>query len=168
MKKLIYGFIFIMGFCLAMMLSIQVWGLEIEARVISSEPIMKTEVVHIPYENCYKKKQKIYGYTHPAGEGTKNGGQIGQTVAAFATPLSHTGGMVLTVGGAVLGHLIEREDNSHWIEVPVCEIAHEPKRVTTIEGYLVTYEYNGQYYQTRTNTKPGQQFKILIKHEPVE
>ena len=67
--------------------------------------------------------------------------------------------------GLASDKLFEREKNSHYIETPVCEVRHTPERKTTIDGFLVTYEYNGQYYQTRTKVKPGTMIKIVIKHE---
>ena len=138
---------------------------EVEARVVSYEPILKEETVYIPHEQCYKKRQKIYTVTDTAGEGTRQGGQIGHDVASLSSPLSQTTGMVITLGGALIGHLFERESNSHYIETPVCEVKHTPERQTVIDGFLVTYEYKGQYYQTRTKVKPGTMIRIVIKHE---
>lgn len=162
-KDYIYFFIGIVVF--AVILSTSAHSYEVEARVVSYEPIMKEETVYIPHEQCYKKKQKIYTVTHPAGEGTRLGGQFGHDVATLSSPLSQTSGMVITLGGALIGHLFEREKNSHYIETPVCEVRHTPERKTTIDGFLVTYEYKGQYYQTRTKVKPGTRIRIVIKHE---
>lgn len=138
---------------------------EIEARVVSYEPILKEETVYVPHEQCFKKRKKIYTVTDTAGEGTRLGGQLGHDVATLSSPLSQTSGIVITLGGALVGHLFEREKNSHYIETPVCEVRHTPERKTTIDGFLVTYEYNGQYYQTRTKVKPGTMIRIVIKHE---
>ena len=162
-KDYIYFFIAVVVF--ATIFSMSANSYEIEARVVSYEPILKEETVYIPHEQCYKKKQKIYTVTHPAGEGTRLGGQLGHDVATLSSPLSQTSGIVITLGGAVIGHLFEREKNSHYIETPVCEVRHTPERKTTIDGFLVTYEYNGQYYQTRTKVKPGTMIRIVIKHE---
>ena len=126
---------------------------------------IKEETVYVPHEQCFKKRKKIYTVTDTAGEGTRLGGQLGHDVATLSSPLSQTSGIVITLGGALVGHLFEREKNSHYIETPVCEVRHTPERKTTIDGFLVTYEYNGQYYQTRTKVKPGTMIRIVIKHE---
>lgn len=164
-RDYIYFFIGVVVFASVFSYCSNSHGYEIEARVVSYEPILKEETVYIPHEQCYKKKQKIYTVTHPAGEGTRLGGQLGHDVATLSSPLSQTSGMVITLGGALLGHLFEREKNSHYIETPVCEVRHTPERKTIIDGFLVTYEYKGQYYQTRTKVKPGTRIRIVIKHE---
>ena len=157
--------IFILGIIIFGLTVQQASSYETTARVISYEPILEEELVYVAKEHCYKKKQKIYSYTHPAGGGTHKGGQLGQGLATIATPLSHSGGVLLTLGGALMGHLYEREKNSHIIESPVCDIEHTPEKQTQFKGYLVTYEYNGQYYQTRVKTKPGSTISIKIQHE---
>jgi len=164
-KQTAFFFIAIAIFGLMFSLMSQSHAFETEARVVSYEPILKEETVFIPHEQCYKKRQKIYSVTDTAGEGTRLGGQLGHDVATLSSPLSQSSGYVITLGGALLGHLFEREKNSHYIETPVCETKHTPERKTTINGFLVTYEYKGQYYQTRTKVKPGATIKIIIKHE---
>ena len=143
----------------------QASSFETTARVVSYEPILEEELVYVETEECYKKKQKIYSYTHPAGNGTKLGADIGSGIATIATPLSHAGGVIMQVGGAIVGHIYEREKNSHIIETPVCDIVHTPEKQTKFKGYLVTYEYDNQNYQTRVKVKPGSTIEIKIKHE---
>ena len=143
----------------------QASSFETTARVVSYEPILEEELVYVETEECYKKKQKIYSYTHPAGNGTKLGADIGSGIATIATPLSHAGGVIMQVGGAIVGHIYEREKNSHIIETPVCDIVHTPEKQTKFKGYLVTYEYDNQYYQTRVKVKPGNTIEIKIQHE---
>jgi hypothetical protein len=89
-RDYIYFFIAVLVF--AVIFSMSANSYEIEARVVSYEPILKEETVYVPHEQCYKKRKKIYTVTDTAGEGTRLGGQLGHDVATLSSPLSQTRG----------------------------------------------------------------------------
>jgi uncharacterized protein YcfJ len=78
----------------------------------------------------------------------------------------------LTMIGAVAGSAIANQRaqrNQGYREVPVqrCEVVNERVTEQRVDGYLVTYQYQGRRYTTRTATPPGDRIALAVDVRPL-
>jgi uncharacterized protein YcfJ len=151
------------------------------ARVTDVQPIVRTVQVATPREVCWE--EKVRNVHHASGRrdrsftptvvGTIVGGVIGNQFGRGR------GKDAATVAGALLGAAVgndyarerayERRGGSHvyYTTEERCEIDqvyHEEER---IEGYRVSYRYQGRDFVTRTDTDPGDRIRVRVQVEPV-
>jgi uncharacterized protein YcfJ len=137
-------------------------------RVISAEPMVRYVTVDRPRQECYDD------YVREAAPGvagqTIAGGVIG---AAIGRQFGGGSGRDLaTVLGATFGAAIANQRaqrNLGYREVPVqrCELVSNPVTEQVIDGYVVTYVYQGRRYTTRTATPPGERIELAVEVRPV-
>ena len=82
-----------------------------------------------------------------------------------------TGRDIATALGATAGAVIANERaqrNLGFRDVPVqrCEVVSHPEREQVIDGYVVTYVYQGRRYTTRTAMPPGDRIELAVDVRP--
>jgi uncharacterized protein YcfJ len=151
------------------------------ARVTDVQPIIRTVRVAEPREVCWEEEvrhvhhqpgRRDRSFT-PTVVGTIVGGVVGNQFG------SGRGKGAATVAGALLGAAVgndyarerayERRGSSHvyYTTEERCEteqVYHEEER---IEGYRVSYRYQGRDFVTRTDTDPGDRIRVRVQVEPV-
>ncbi len=147
------------------------------AKVTGVEPITRTVRVNNPREECWSERVAV-----PERSGGKSytaeilGGLIGAAVGHEVG--KGRGKDAATVAGAVLGGSIGRDiknkrnsrvnnNSSRYELVERCETVDNYHSEERVDGYNVTYSYNGQEYHTRMRNDPGDRIKIRVSVSPV-
>jgi len=147
------------------------------ARVISSKPIVNYVTVKTPVRECWEEMQ-YYTVDRRARHGdgaTLVGALIGGVVGhQFG---SGSGKDAATVAGTLIGAAIgsdasRQHYNGRRIErvarpVERCKTRYQSHREKRIDGYSVTYRYNGQRYRTEMPYDPGRRIRIRVDVRPV-
>tara|TARA_R110000782_G_scaffold86290_7_gene167447 strand:+ start:149 stop:718 length:570 start_codon:yes stop_codon:yes gene_type:complete len=145
------------------------------AKVLSTQPLVNYVTVKTPVRECWEETQY---YTvdrnsgHRAGGtllGAVIGGVIGHQVG------SGRGNDAATIAGSLIGAAIGNDAASkrhpHGVErharpVERCETSYREHREKRIEGYRVTYRYNGQKYVTEMPYDPGESIRVRVDVRP--
>ncbi|MDH3978285.1 MAG: glycine zipper 2TM domain-containing protein [Gammaproteobacteria bacterium] len=146
-----------------------------QAKVVDVEPIVRIVQIATPQEVCWKEAADTYP-RHRSGQRSFApailGGIIGGVVGnKFG---SGRGKDAMTVAGALLGASVGRDvsyqnqrvRSSHGAQqrCVIEESIHEEER---IEGYRVTYRYQGRDYVTRMPDEPGKKIRVRVSVDPV-
>jgi uncharacterized protein YcfJ len=143
------------------------------ARVTHVEPIYRTVRVSSPERECWnepRRYQQRYSqsdsYT-PAIAGGVVGGVIGNQFGGGS------GKKILTVAGALLGGSIANDYNNRgkqysddYYEEEQCRVSNRYREEERLDGYRVTYKYNGKTYTTRMDHDPGQRIPVEVSVMP--
>jgi len=141
-----------------------------EARVIRVDPIYTTVRVEIPQEECYQQEVRSPVYNNHSNGTALVGGVIGGIVGH---KLGHGKGGA-TIAGTILGAAIGKSagrDGDRYSE----HVSYEDRCTTRvsyrteerIDGYHVTYRYNGKVFTTRMDRHPGEQLSVRVQVSPV-
>ncbi len=137
-------------------------------RVIDVDPIVRYVTVNRPVERCYDDvdRRPARGVAGQTAAGGVIGAAIGRQFGGG------TGRDLSTALGAVAGAAIARqhaERNLGYVEVPVrrCDVVDDPVTEKVIDGYVVTYVFQGRRYTTRTATPPGDRIELAVDVRPV-
>ncbi len=146
------------------------------AQVISSQPIVDYVTVKTPVRECWEEMQYYTVDRRPYGNaggtllGAVIGGVIGHQVG------SGRGNDAATVAGTLIGAAIGNESarnrhgnagvEQHARPVERCKTTYREHREERIDGYRVTYRYNGQKYMTEMPYDPGRKLKIRVDVRP--
>ncbi len=144
-------------------------------RVISSEPIIRYVTVSTPVRQCWQDVE-YYTVNHRA-TGTGGSALMGAIVGGVIGHQfgSGRGNDVATVAGALIGAAIGNgsahdhhgyRQTRHSRPVQRCETEIRQQREQRIDGYRVTYRYNGQRYVTRMPYDPGRELRVRIDIRP--
>ena len=143
--------------------------------VISAEPIIRRTVETIPHEECRPvRHQRVIRRNHHHGSvlptllGSLIGGVIGHQFGGGR------GKKALTVAGALAGASIA-SNSAHGQEYRYtdhavrqrCTVREEVREVESIEGYFVTYRYQGREFTRTTVAHPGSRIRLRVKVNPV-
>ena len=152
-------------------------GRDVEyARVVDVQPIVREVAVEVPVRECWDEVVYREPPRRRGGAGaTIAGGIIGGLVGnQFG---SGRGKDAATVVGGLLGASIANdvarqnrryEDHRGYHEtVRQCENTTELRYEERIDGYRVTYVFNGREYTTRTQDHPGQRIALRVSVTPV-
>jgi uncharacterized protein YcfJ len=145
------------------------------ARVVDVDPMVRYVTVNRPHEECYTDyEQRRTGSFGPAGQ-TAAGAVIG---AAIGRQFGGGSGKdIATLLGAAAGGAIARErairngaGGYEVRDVPVqrCEVVNDRVTEERIDGYLVTYVYQGRTYTMQTATPPGDRIRLAVDVRPVD
>jgi uncharacterized protein YcfJ len=104
--------------------------------------------------------------------GTLIGGVVGHQLGN-----GHRDGKVATVGGAIVGAAIGNQigaqrDARYGQVVPIertverCNVVYRDDFEEQIDGYRVTYVYNGREYTTRMPYDPGRRIRVDVNVRP--
>ena len=140
------------------------------------EPIVRQVRVETPRRECWDETQYVASRPHisdpKVGGPTLLGGVIGGVIGhQFG---SGSGRDAATVAGAVIGAHVgydsaaRRTSTTEERTVQRCAVRYEDDYEERIEGYRVTYEYNGREYSTRMPYDPGERIRVRVAVAPAE
>ncbi len=143
-----------------------------KASVTHVEPLYTTVRVSTPQRECYERPQHRSDYRQQESyTGTIAGGLIGGVLGnQFG---KGSGNTVMTIAGTLLGGSIGRDAdryssqvNSGYDRGEECRITQHVHEEQRIDGYLVTYRYQGQTYSTEMDHHPGKHIPINVSVRP--
>jgi len=140
------------------------------ARVTHVEPIYRSVRVATPQRLCsprtYRQgmdQQQSYTTTIA---GSILGGIVGNQFGGGS------GKKIMTVAGAVLGGSVGRDlrnqpsNRPHYNRGEECHVSNRYHHEERIDGYNVTYKYQGQTYTTQMDYDPGRRLPIEVSVRP--
>jgi uncharacterized protein YcfJ len=143
------------------------------AKVVSSQPIYREVRVRGPREVCEEvpvvERTTYRGGPDPGAVlvGAVIGGVIGhQFGGGHGRDAATAAGAFIGANHAASqtyrdGRVVERE-----VYETRCERVHEARYEERIEGYDVTYRYQGHLYHTRTHYPPGRRIRVRVDVTP--
>jgi uncharacterized protein YcfJ len=143
------------------------------AAVTRVEPIVRQVRIETPRRECYDDVRYVESPNPNVGASTVLGGIIGGVIGH---QIGHGHGRdFATVAGAAIGAGVgytsaSRRYGSQTREETVerCDVRYEHTTEERIDGYRVTYEYNGREYTTRLPYDPGERIKVRVAVAPAE
>ena len=140
------------------------------ASVRHVEPIVRQVRVETPRRECYDEVRYVESRPHisdpDVGGRTLVGAIIGGVVGhQFG---SGRGRDAATVAGAAIGAGVgydsaaRRSASVREEIVQRCDVRYEKRYEERIDGYRVTYEYNGREYTTRLPYDPGSRIRVRV------
>lgn len=147
------------------------------APVTHVRPIVRQVRIETPRRECYEDVRYVESHAHVSdpevGGRTLLGSIIGGVIGhQFG---SGRGRDAATVAGAVIGAGVgydsaARRYGSGTREQVVqrCDVRYDHEYEERIDGYRVTYEYNGREYTTRLPYDPGERIKVRVAVAPAE
>lgn len=152
------------------------------AQVLSARPVYSEVRVSAPRQECYDERvvyrdavRSNYGDADRA-IGTVLGGVIGGVVGNQIG--AGSGRQIATAVGAVIGANVGRnavnntygsrfETHERVAYEPRCRTVSESRYESRIDGYDVTYRYNGAVYSTRMPYDPGARLPVRVEVSPL-
>ncbi len=163
------------------------------ARVVEVTPMYRMVEVSVPRQECYEELERVdrRGRGHddryrsrsnslvPTIAGGVIGGVVGRQFG------DGRGRDAMTVIGTLIGAAVASEGSreyryeddpglrhtrysrARYRTVERCEIAYETRHEREPDGYLVTYEYEGRTFTTRTDAHPGRRIAVDVQVRPV-
>ncbi len=145
------------------------------ARIVHVEPIVHRVRIETPRRECWDETRYVESRPHisdPAvGARTLLGGIIGGVIGhQFG---SGSGRDAATIAGAVIGSHVGYDSARRHVGaeeriVTRCATRYEKEYEERIDGYLVTYEYNGRRHTTRMPHDPGSTMRVRVAVAPAE
>jgi len=142
------------------------------ARVTYVEPLYTTVRVSTPQRECYERPQYRTEYRQQESyTSTIAGGLIGGVLGnQFG---NGSGNTAMTIAGTLLGGSIGRDVdaysapvNSNYSRTEECHITERVHEEQRIDGYRVTYNYQGQTYTTDMDHHPGKRIPVNVSVQP--
>lgn len=165
------------------------------ARVIDVDPIVRYVQVRTPVRECWEEtryhdtRYDHHGYGERYRDAPRRseagatiaGGIIGGVIGRQFGGGSGRDAMTLVgtlVGAAIGNERVRRAEAYDRYEpyaayerearpVTRCETRYQAREEERIDGYRVTYRYNGQTYTTRTDYDPGDRLRVRVAVTPV-
>jgi uncharacterized protein YcfJ len=158
------------------------------ARVVDVDPIYRQVRVSVPRRECWNetryeevrysrdRRSEHRGAAGPMILGGIIGAAIGNQIG------SGDGRRAATVAGAIIGSAVghdraERRDSravryeerdSRPYDVERCDVRYDEDYERHIDGYRVTYLYNGREHTTRLPYDPGDRIRVRVDVQPAE
>ncbi len=157
------------------------------ARVVDVEPIVRNVRITTPRRECWNEtRYEEVSYTNGRREPEHAAGSMilgGLIGAAIGNQFGHGGGRrAATVAGAVIGTAIghdnaaRREGNYGYAsreyretrpyDVERCNVRYDDEYERRVDGYRVTYVYNGRTQTTRLPYDPGDRIRVRVDVRP--
>ena len=148
------------------------------AKVVRVDPMMRHVRISEPRRECYQEQVPVYESERGPRSATPTilGGIIGGVVGH--TMGKGNGKTVATVAGTVLGGSIGRDIGyqnnpprggyTRYATQENCRVVDDYREEERVEGYRVTYLYNGAEYVTRTDHDPGNKIRVRVNVQPAE
>jgi uncharacterized protein YcfJ len=141
-------------------------------RVVDVQPMVRHVAVNRPRQECWdevvREPVRPFGTVGPTIAGGVVGAAIGRQFG------SGNDRDVLTLIGAAAGSAVAhqvalRNQGYATREVTVqrCEVVNDRVIEERIDGYLVTYQYQGRRYTMRTDTPPRDRVQLAVDVRPV-
>jgi uncharacterized protein YcfJ len=147
------------------------------ARVVDVDPIVRRIRVSTPQRECFNEDRPVSsGATGTEIRSTLIGGVIGAVVGHQIGHNNHD--PVAVVGGTLIGAAIGNSIGASqaakrgeyrqvsYETVQSCEVNYHDEWTEQIDGYRVTYVYNGREYTTRMPYDPGQRIRVGVDVRP--
>jgi uncharacterized protein YcfJ len=147
------------------------------APVHNVTPITRQVRVETPRRECYDDVQYVESRPHISDPGvggrTLLGGIIGGVIGhQFG---SGRGRDAATIAGTVIGAGVGYDSAARRASTDVreevvqrCEVRYDDHYEERVEGYRVTYEYNGREFTTRMPYDPGDRIRVRVAVAPAE
>lgn len=173
LKGLMAGCLIVSGAAIAQPAAVH----HVYAPVVDYEPVYVTEQVPVEREVCWQERgYRHSGSGHSGSRGNSATGTIAGAIIGGVIGNQFGGGSgkkAMTAAGAALGasigHDASKQHRRHGRPVSFerCEIQvdYEPRSYTS--GYRVRYEYNGEIFETRTRSEPGDVIRLEVSARPV-
>jgi uncharacterized protein YcfJ len=140
-------------------------------------PITRQVRVETPRRECYDDVRYVESRPHisdpEVGGRTLLGGLIGGVIGHQIG--SGRGRDAATVAGTLIGAGVGYDSAARRASAGVreevvqrCEVRYEDSYEERIEGYRVTYEYNGREFTTRMPYDPGERIRVRVAVAPVD
>jgi len=134
------------------------------ARVVDVDPIVSRVAVRSPQRECWYEDRDVYSRptsATPTVLGAIIGGVIGHQIGS-----GHSRN-VGTVAGAVLGASVGHDVSTRHAGVETrsverCEVRTQHDWEERIDGYRVTYRYQGRTYDTVMPYDPGNRVQVRV------
>ncbi len=149
-----------------------------KAKVTDVQPVVRIVQVATPREVCwdepirqgYRGSDRRYQSFVPTVLGGIIGGVVGNQFGG-----GH-GNDAMTVAGTLLGASIgrdvgyrrERDAGPHYVSARRCETEESFHEEERIEGYRVSYRFQGRDYVTHMDEEPGRSIRVSVRVEPAE
>ena len=145
------------------------------AKVISTQPLVNYVTGKTPVRECWEETQHYTVDRHAGGRtgGTILGAVIGGVIGhQFG---SGRGNDAATIAGSLIGAAVGNDAatkrHPHGVEqhsrpVERCRTSYREHREERIDGYRVTYRYNGQKYVTEMPYDPGKTIRVRVDVRP--
>lgn len=138
--------------------------------VIETRPIIRHTTAWTPRTECQLIRSRPFSYkvrnkkaVFPTLFGGLLGGVIGHQFGGGR------GKTALTIAGAFAGASIANNTGRHHHfeeEIERCRVVHDVRNVEKIEGYRVTYLYQGKRFTRTMDQHPGSTVRIRVQVEP--
>jgi uncharacterized protein YcfJ len=146
------------------------------AKVVDVQPLSRRVRVTTPVRECWDEtRYDDREYRNRTSGGTLLGAVIG---AAIGNQIGHGDGRrAATAGGAVIGAAIGRNQAERRAAqlppgreytVQRCETRYREDVQERIDGYRVTYIYNGRRQVTELPYRPGDRIRVRVDVSPAE
>lgn len=158
------------------------------ADVVEVEPIIRYVRVEVPRRECWDEEVYYENRSRLSSRRYERRGSAGATIAGGLI-----GGVIgrqigggsgrdaMTVVGTLVGSALANDrfhrdrDEVYYDEPPErqvrtverCEVRREVREEERIDGYRVTYVYDGREYSTRTEEDPGDKIKVRVSVSPL-
>jgi uncharacterized protein YcfJ len=142
------------------------------ARVVNVEPMVRYVAINRPRQECWD--EIVREPVHPLGTvgPTIAGGIVGAAIGRqFGSGNDRD---LLTLIGAAAGSAVANQRalrnqgyETREVSVRRCEVVNDRVTEERIDGYLVTYQYEGRRYTMRTDTPPGERVALAVDVRPV-
>jgi uncharacterized protein YcfJ len=141
---------------------------DMQAKVISVTP--QYEKINSPREDCHTEfVTEVYQNEQPSAAGSIiggiTGGLLGSTIGKGS---GRVAAAAIGAGiGAVVGDRVDNQNNpTKTVQRPIEQCTLVDSWHTIQHGYLVSYLYNGQTFNTITDKHPGESIRIRISVTP--
>lgn len=143
-----------------------------DAKVLRVEPIVRQVRVSVPREECWEEEVPVYHSGYQSATPMILGGIIGGVVGN--TMGKGHGKDAATVAGTILGGSVGRDIGHDRQHPPAygttretrCKQVVDYREEERIEGYWVTYRYQGEDYVTRMPHDPGRRIRVRVTVQP--
>jgi uncharacterized protein YcfJ len=137
------------------------------------EPIVRQVRIETPRRECYDDVRTVESPAPQVAGHTLLGGLIG---GVLGHQIGHGDARdFATVAGAAIGAGVGYTSatrsygpQTHEETVERCDVRYDHEVEERIDGYRVTYEYNGREYTTRMPYDPGERIKVRVAVAPAE
>jgi uncharacterized protein YcfJ len=145
------------------------------ARVVDVQPIVRIVTTRVPHEECWEEEIWIEqrGHSRGVAGATIAGGLLGGVIGRQFG--GGSGRDAMTVVGTLVGSAVasesararQRGTSGYYDTVQRCETSDIVREEERIDGYRVTYVYNGREYLTETRNDPGERIRVRVTVSPV-
>ena len=148
------------------------------AKVVKVKPIYREVRVSTPVRECWDAPvvHSTGGYSHPkSASGMAVGGILGGVIGhqvgkGRGKKLATALGAIIGAGighNAVNGHVQSSQHHSYTQYEEQCEVHHQVSYDEVVDGYDVTYKYQGEKHHIEMPYHPGKRIKLRINITPV-